>query len=70
MSKRTSSHLSNVRREITTPDGLITVPPGSEPCRGKPLLVARWLVFQAVHNPVLGLFPHARSDGVAYVGEW
>ena len=29
MSKRTRSQPSSVRREITTPDGLITVPPGS-----------------------------------------
>ena len=29
MSKRTRSQPSNARREITTPDGLITVPPGS-----------------------------------------
>ena len=29
MSKRTRSELSNVRRKITTPDGLITVPPDS-----------------------------------------
>ncbi len=29
MSKRTRSQPSNARREITTPDDLITVPPGS-----------------------------------------
>jgi transcriptional regulator of met regulon len=29
MSKRTRNQPSNVRREIVTPDGLITVPPGS-----------------------------------------